>query len=664
MKRFFALLLFCLIIAATSFAQTTIKTEEVNFEDYGICLEKATVKSSWPYSKHGITQYYKGNVLVAKVNYVNGTIDGNYNYYFYNGCQGKLRETDTYKNGAVTKKIKYECDDANGSTKKVEELIYEYEPGINKLTYFFNILELEKKSHDLSWSLDYSNEPYNTMAECIKKYNLSGYKDLNRCESLIQAMLGGSKKFTYYYSDGTVASDKKLFYLNGAIAVILNNKEVKVYDKSGKIIGWKINGGTNLYDNGQVIKSGDTTFYKNGKIMSVGTYLSFYENGIKQRAGDTIFFQSGKIESIGYGISFYENGIKKKSGDTTFFQNGKACSIGTNRLFYENGNKKKSVDSTFFSNGVVKEVNNEVVKTENDSLGRCVYKYNKVDNSYIEYYSSGNIKLKGSFTSFPHITYLLFTKGSYRLTYDSKNYSLENGGGYFVNGAKNIALEYVPGTGNSLKLCFDNKIYSDDFYAKGFKQLEYIKQDTKKDDLLKIKNDTSNSTLYIKINKSPDQMEFRSIQTGMSDPSKGIIELAVYSGKIFKNGFWETYDESGNLIDLKCYECGTLYDQTSALVLIDTITSIAKSQFLKNFKSSKPNKLIYSKALMVIDDLTTAYKGEKEQKKKMLLEYGLALFISDLNNNFSPDGNPELTEKLKKAKTVDEIKALLSFDKK
>ncbi len=709
MKKSLLSILFTLGIFVTAIAQTTVKTSEVNFEDYGVCVEKATVKSTWPYSKHGLTQYYKGDVLVAKVNYTDGLINGDYIYYFNKDCKGKVREIHVYKNNKVQKETKYVCDEANGSSKKTEELTYDFKPDYNQKIYYYNLSELSKNSYSIGYELDYTNTAYNTMAEYAKKYNISDYLDIEKCICLIEQKLGGSKSVVYYYVGGKVATGSLLLYKSGSVAIRINGSEVKVYNKSGKMIGWEINGRTNLYDNGQVIKSGDTTFYKNGKIMSIetylSTYLSFYENGIKQRHGDTIFYQSGKIESIGYGISFYENGIKKKSGDTTFYQNGKIATIGKNIVYYENGNLKTDGVNKYFENGKPEYIKDEVFERTYDFSGHLLTEKNLETGQYLEFYYNGRPKVKA---------------------YYNKDGKLDGiWAEYDESGNLLVVYNYEAGT--KYDVSFDD-VYSDfrnffgimktsEFITLGDKPVEYY-QPHEKTALLynkgnklfknykeKLTNEHSSKIVYdammafnslkeyTKDNSEIMQQELKKAKT--PDDIAGFLSYyysiksqasSVNSKFADMLGKYENEFPAITKMDIKplnaevktynkAYYCEGKFNQGKSLLSkLDTLLSnfpllqkqkqeIGQKQadFIAKFKGNKANKNLFGKGTVLLDFYSDRYEKEGNSTRKLSIGNNDLLPILIKLLSFSNGDNLDINAKLKNAKTNEQIEAILNF---
>jgi len=200
-----------------------------------------------------------------------------------------------------------------------------------------------------------------------------------------------------YQLKNWVSGEVYQYYKNGKVAIKKDNADLKVYDKTGTLLSWEINGKTNIYSNGQVIKSGDTVFFENGKVKSIGNHLIFYENGIKKKNGDTTFYQTGQIDSIGISISFYETGIKRHHYDTTFFENGKIATIGKDIAYYDNGNLKTDGVNKYFENGKPEYTKDAIYERTYDHSGQLLVEKNLSTGKYIENYPNGQPKIVASY---------------------------------------------------------------------------------------------------------------------------------------------------------------------------------------------------------------------------------------------------------------------------
>ena|GEM_PF-4843332 len=88
------------------------------------------------------------------------------------------------------------------------------------------------------------------------------------------------------------------------------------------------------YQNGAVLRRGDTIYYPGGQYACRGGAI-YCENGRYLKSGDTYYYADGRYIKQG-NVIFYDNGSYLKSGDTYYYENGRyACKGG--QCYCKNG---------------------------------------------------------------------------------------------------------------------------------------------------------------------------------------------------------------------------------------------------------------------------------------------------------------------------------------
>ncbi|MBU0487818.1 MAG: hypothetical protein KKD31_07680 [Bacteroidetes bacterium] len=379
--------------------------------------EKYTVVTQAPYYKQGKYEAFDsdGNITHS-LNYNKGVLDGVQYFYLndegspssYSYCSPirKPMHVWTYKNGdRVGIQKDYTCMNgkyflwveknwgekntatryfSTGKKMYVTEWIDKADNGSGSVEYYFPKGKLRVK-----FSYKYDGETYSG------KY----YEYSEQGELIIESNFSGKKNcwinnFTgydlEYLTVGTNRDETKWIGVDNCKSC--ESCEYTIFEDGMKNTMTYSSGVLMSYPNGQKMISGDTTFFENGKIKSIGKTLSFYENGNKKGDGDTTFYESGQVETIGTKISYYLNGSKRHHNDTTFYTNGKVSTIGKDIKFYENGNLKTDGTNKFFENGKPEYTKDESYERTYNADGQLISETNLSTGEYSVNFPNGTRK--------------------------------------------------------------------------------------------------------------------------------------------------------------------------------------------------------------------------------------------------------------------------------
>ena len=403
----------------------------IEYDESGILLNKKL------FEKEGyvFTSFYKNLAIESTGKYIDNKKDGLWIDYFQNG--NKMKET-YYEKGVIDSsktilfKPKYVFnklvnEDLNDNQIENNKNIKEEKISGEYLT-LYNDSNIESKQILSENLLEGEQFDYYENGRLLRKrFYTKGYID--------------TSKFTYeYYNSGQLLSmykenilDKEL-YMNGMfISYYKNGKKLLEgnYNNNIKTGDW-----LRYYDSGELYSranynnlSSDSTlyieyYYKNGQMSSNeniingkenylhGKYVSYYDSGEIRKEGSYInnikdglwqeYYKSGKIlskinfvDQNGIYYSYYESGEILSEG--YFLDNHKN---GVWIEYFKNGNKKIKMD--YLNDNL--DINSPVISyTEAGDLFSERYVImidNKIinDGLYIEYYQSGNVHSKGTYS--------------------------------------------------------------------------------------------------------------------------------------------------------------------------------------------------------------------------------------------------------------------------